>query len=290
MKDTITAHSIANEIRMTRSQFSGCFVIVEGKTADLRVYGRFFDSEACQIIPAHGKDRALEALEILENHNFAGVLAIVDADFWRLEGRVPKGQNVFITDGHDLETMILKSPALEKLITEFGSTEKLENLSQNRGKALREILLELGRPLGYLRWLSKQRNLLLTFEDIPFSKFIDRTYKLDTGAMINSIKNKSGRHDLAEVDLQSEIRAIEDVVGHDPWDICCGHDLVCIISLGLRTALGSNQANEVRSELLQKVLRAAYETAFFLETELFQSLLTWQAANPPFTIFPKAQL
>lgn len=287
MKESITGYSIANDIRMTRSQYAGCFLVVEGETTDLRVYVRFIDLDSCQIVPAHGKEDALEVLEILEDEGFEGVLAIVDADFWRLEGQQPASPNLFITDAHDLEAMILKSPALEKLLTEFASTGKLKSFTEDRAKKLREVLLELGCPLGYLRWVSKQQGLSLVFEDLTFTRFIDRrTLILDISEMSRVVKNKSSRPDLSEEHLENSIREMEDINGHDPWDICCGHDLVCILSLGLRSALGSNQARDVEPELLQKFLRIAYEAAFFFETQLFHSLTGWESTNQPFRVFP----
>ncbi len=288
MKDFITAYEVVNEIRMTRSQYAGCFLIVEGEITDLRVYGRFIDPGSCQIIPAHGKENALRALEILENDDFNGVLTIVDADFWRLEGEEPTSPSLFITDAHDLEAMMLSSPALEKLLAEFSSTNKLDKFTQNRGSSVRQVLLDSGRPFGYLSWISDRQSLSLTFEDIAFSRFIDQaSLAVDVVSMIRTVKNKSGRHDLAEEELKDAIDQVASAT-HDPWDICCGHDLVCILSLGLRRTLGSNQASEVKPELLEKFLRVAYEAVFFFRTELFQSLKAWEVANQPFRIFPPA--
>ena len=154
MKENISAKRIATAIRMTRGpSFSGAFLIVEGET-DPRVYGRVIDEDSCRIIPSHGKEKAICVLEILENDNFTGVLAVVDADFWRLEGTEPTGSNLFITDTHDLETMILKSPALDKLLTEFGSADKIERFIQRPGKSIWDVLLDSGTPIGYLRWIS----------------------------------------------------------------------------------------------------------------------------------------
>lgn len=286
MKGYITAHDIANGIRMTRSQYSGTFLIVEGKTADLRVYRRFVDLEICQIIPAYGKENAIGALEILENDGFAGVLTIVDADFWRLEGKKLTSSNMFITDSHDLETMILKSPALEKLLVEYGSVKKIEKFTQQHSQDLRQVLLDLGRSVGSLRWISLQRNLSLTFEDIVFSRFINqKMLVLDSIKMIRTVKNKSNRPDLDEKDLQ---KGINEMINsdHDPWDLCTGHDLVNILSLGLRNTLGSNKVNDVQPELLEKFLRAAYESVYFFATQLYQSLKAWEHDNQPFRIFP----
>ena len=110
---------------------------------------------------------------------------------------------------------------------------------------------------------------------------------IEVSKMIRTVKGKSRRHDLAEGDLRN---AIEETMesSHDLWDVCCGHDLVCILSLGLRSALGSNRANDVKPELLQKSLRLAYGPSFFFRTELSRSLRAWEAANQPFRIFSSA--
>ena len=182
MKNYITADDVANGIRMTRTQFSGTFLIVEGQTADLRVYKRLIDSEQAQATPAHNKNNALAALKILEDAHFDGVVVIVDADFWRLEGVEPTSPNLFITDTHDLETMLLESPSLEKLLDEFGSEQKIANFIANSKMNLRQALLTAARPIGYLRWASQRNDLSLTFEGIVFSRFIDRnTLHIDTG-------------------------------------------------------------------------------------------------------------
>jgi Protein of unknown function (DUF4435) len=53
-------------------------------------------------------------LAILEQRGFQGVLAIVDADFDRLVPPTYQSLNLLLTDAHDLETMLIQSPALEK--------------------------------------------------------------------------------------------------------------------------------------------------------------------------------
>ena len=289
MRNYITADNVANEIRMTRTQFSGVFLIVEGRTADLPIYRRLVDTKLAQVTPAHSKDNALEALKILENADFDGVVAIVDADFWRLEGVEPTSPNLFITDTHDLETMLLESPSLEKLLDEFGSEQKITNFTANSRMDVRQTLLAAACPIGYLRWISQRNSLSLTFEGIVFSRFIDRnTLHIDTGELIQEVKNKSRRQNLNENDLRDKIDELTDSK-HNFWDICCGHDLVGILSFGLYRILGSNQRREVEPEVLEKFLRAGYESTYFLSTQLYQSLRGWEASNLPFRIFSTEQ-
>jgi hypothetical protein len=143
MKQYLTPNSITSDIRMRRSQFKGTFIIVEGDT-DQRFFKRFVEENLCQIVSAYNKENAIDILEILDKDRFDGVLAIVDADFWRIDGIEYLKANLFLTDTHDLETMILRSPALEKLMDELGSVNKIGELTKKYGKDVRRILLDAG--------------------------------------------------------------------------------------------------------------------------------------------------
>ena len=76
MKENLAAERIANEVRIERG-YPGhslyTFLLVEGST-DERVYKHFIAEDKCQIIVAHSKDNAINALAILEKDNFLGVL------------------------------------------------------------------------------------------------------------------------------------------------------------------------------------------------------------------------
>lgn len=136
---------------------------------------------------------------------------------------------------------------------------------------------------------STKQSLSLTFEGIIFSRFIDRdTLHVDISKLIREVKNKSRRHDLSDSDLQDKIDEVTNSK-HSSWDICCGHDLVCILSFGLRRILGSNDSNEVEPETLERFLRTGYESAYFLSTRLYQALRGWETSNPPFQIFSTEQ-
>ena len=62
MREYITGHSVANAVRMKRTQFAGAFLIVEG-VSDKRVYGLVIDRDACTIEIAFGRDNVLDAIQ-----------------------------------------------------------------------------------------------------------------------------------------------------------------------------------------------------------------------------------
>lgn len=277
---------IANKLILTR-QYPGndflSFLIVEGDT-DKNFYRTFIDKDKCEINLAYSKSNAIQILSILEKDGFPGVLAIVDADFDILESKFPSSTNLLFTDTHDLETMIVRSPAFEKVLGEFGSEEKIDQITRTAGKDVRALLLECSVPIGYLRWVSLREELSLKFEDLDFTQFISReALSLSQPDFIQTVKNKSQRHDIASTHINASIQDLKNGI-HDSWHVCCGHDLVSILSIGLRRAIGTCNANDVKPEILERSLRLAFERSYFHKTQLYISIQQWQKENEPFVI------
>ncbi|MEA5418850.1 DUF4435 domain-containing protein [Spirulina sp. CCNP1310] len=282
MRENLTADREANAIRMKRSTFAGVFLLVEGST-DKVFYERFVKKDCCNVIVISGKPssklKSISVLSILEKQQFQGVLAIVDADFDHLESSVPNIPNLVRTDTHDLETMLLQSLALDKVIAELGSEEKIAKF-----RDIRTALLDAGMPIGYLLWISKLDELNLTFNNLEFGKFIDKkTLTLDESELIQHIKNKSQAFTLKNEDLQKRIQEQRDE-SHDPWQVCCGHHLVEILSLGLQKAIGSMEAKKVEADALERELRLAYESSYFCQTQIYALIRRWESDNPPFKV------
>ena len=276
-----TVYSIVNTARMMRTQYTGTILIVEGST-DARVYGRLVNETECRLIPATGKDKAISALELLENGSFDGVLTIVDADFQRLDGIEPGSSNLLLTDSHDLETMILYSDVLDNVLSEFGSAREIKKLS----RPIRDILLESGLLVGYLRWLSSptKDNLSLKFKELSFDKFVDeQTLRVSIDNLIRELKINSGNSTLDENATKLKIMTLGGE-GHDPWQVCSGHDLVQILSIGLRNIFGNHRGKSVTLEVVDGILRVAYDHSHFRLTRLHNSIKDWEKANPSFRV------
>ncbi|MEB3231559.1 MAG: hypothetical protein VKJ64_11160, partial [Leptolyngbyaceae bacterium] len=119
---------------------------------------------------------------------------------------------------------------------------------------------------------------------IMFSRFInERTLKINEAKLIQEVKNKSQAFALKNEDLQQRLTEQKND-SHDPWQVCCGHDLVEILSLGLRKALGSAKASEVEPSSLERNLRLAYEETYFCKTRIYLSICLWERNNQPFKI------
>jgi Protein of unknown function (DUF4435) len=288
MIEFLTPDRVANTIRLQRATFTGSFLLLEGST-DEKFYARFSDLLKCKLTVVSGKPSSkilvIQVLAILDRDNFQGVLGIVDADFDRLEQTPERSLNLILTDTHDLETIIIQSPALDKVLAEFGSEQKVKAFDRD----IRTTLIETSLSIGYLRWVSQLDKLNLTFEDIEFKKFInDRTLKLTEIDLIKTIQNKSQNKPqyiaVKAEDLKERINSRKSN-NYDPWQVCCGHDMVEVLSLGLQKAIGTYNSNEVKPELLERNLRLAYEEAYFLNTQIYTSVVAWENCNQQYKVW-----
>lgn len=274
---------IANEIRLKRSQHQGVFVVVEGR-ADRLLYERFLDAQRCKFVTTDGKEKLSEVFRILDADRFTGVLGITDADFDRLEGILPDSPNIVRGDCHDVEALLIRSPALDRVLREFGSDKKIANFVTKGGMDIRHVLLTAASRIGCLRWHSLRVNLRLRFDGLQFSRFVDEgTLSVDTMRLIAAVKNLSQRPSLDNNELASVIGGIE-AAKHDPWQLCNGHDLVSVLSIALRKTIGSQSATAVAVEMLERALRLAFEAVDFAATELHAAIHQWEQANTPFRV------
>ena len=279
MQQGLSADILANEICMRRTQYAGSFLVVEGAT-DVRFFQNLTNEKDCNIVDALGKERAVATVEVIDQRKVTGVVAIVDADFERLDTIPDKSSNILLTDTHDLETMMLQSPALEKLLAEFGSIEKLTTLAED----IRMLLIRGATLLGFLRFISHRDKLNLRFKELSFERFVDKnTLGLDIVEMAKTVKNHSQKPGINIGDITSQIENLRDQP-HDPWQVSCGHDVISILSIGLRKLIGTQQPNEVKPELLEMCLRLSYDRGFFATTKLFEHLREWEYRSPGYRV------
>ena len=281
MKAHLTPHDIANTVRMMRTLHHGAIVIVEGDT-DLRVYQRFVDEKHCKLVPGNGKPNTIGSLSILENANLKGILAIIDADFWKLDGVKPSSPNLVLTDTHDLETMILSSNALDRVLSEFGSITKIGGL----GKPVRTLLLEMASPIGFFRWLSSptKDNLSLKFKGLNFDGFLNKqTLEVDIDKLIKQVEANTPGCTINSGGTKVKIENLK-TMGYDLWQVCSGHDMTEILAIGLRSLFGNTRAATVSTEVVDGILRISYEHSCFRCTQLYASIESWEKTNQAYKI------
>lgn len=268
---------------MKRQQDGRTAVAVEGR--DDRLFGeKFFDRTESRIEVSESKGVVCEVIEILEADGFEGMLGVVDPDFDLIDGVELGSDNIVSFDCHDLETMLIRSPALERVLVELGSRRKIEAFEERTGKDVRSALVEAASPIGCLRLHSRRSRLNLRFEGMSIAQFVDReTLGVDKRGLVHTVCQRSERLDLDAEDVEAVMDNLEEQ-DLEPWNLCHGDDLIGVLGLGLRRALGSRAGTGVSVKALRQSLRLAYESADFAQSHLREQLCRWEEVNEPYRV------
>lgn len=281
MLSYLTANDIANTARLMRTLFAGTIIIMEGYT-DVRVYKRFFNKTRCRFVPSNGKPNAIRATLILDGEHFSGLLTIVDADFDYLESIHPPSPNILYSDTHDLETMLLSSSSLSKVLSELLSVPRAKTMPA----PVLDLAFQAALPLGYFRWLSSpyKENLGLKFKGIVFTQFIVMpSFVTDIDSMINEVVRNTGSCSLDVIITKVKLHTLT-TGSHDKWEVCSGHDLVEVIFLALKYHWGNHRAETTTLDVFDAMLRIAYDETDFKSSNLFREIRKWETRNPPFEV------
>ena len=231
------------------------------------------DSTHCELYIAFGKGCVFEVLAELMKDKTPGVVAIVDADCDHLANIVRKDKNVITTETRDIEGLLLKAPALDKVLNQY------DYPSQLSGTPTRDLLLRAARTLGYIRWLSLHNKWSLDFKCLYFKSFIDQ-FKLecDDKKLSDELIAKNPGFAVSGEEIMKYALQLMDT-SHDLWCVANGHDMSKILAVAI-----SARGREIHSAAIESALRLAFEEVHFKATSLFTAICCWQSSNRPFVI------
>lgn len=269
---------IVTEVNMTRQVRRCSFLLVEGST-DLHFWRNHSVEGDCDLINSHGKKNVLGAIARLDQRVFSGALGLVDADYDGLTGVSPNSKNLVQTDEHDLEGLLLRSRALDRVLAEHGSEKKLLAFEASENRGVREALLSRGLVFGRLRWLAAREGWPADFTRLRPSPFTDpETWTVDEQRLYLSAVTMGCP--VSEPELKDRLASLPPA---DPWAICQGHDLVQLLVLGLRKRLGNLKAS-VGEEQIAGLLRQGLDQAELFATPLASRIRTWETRTPPYRV------
>jgi hypothetical protein len=279
----LTPSGWANYICMRDASASKTLVLLEGPK-DHMFYTNHLNKDCCEFRwpesnEGLGKYNILRIMKDATSRSplLKRTIGIVDADYDRCTGRLTP-DNVFQTDAHDIESMIINSSALNKVCVNNVNLKKLEAfLKQQQRQDIRSVILLATRELGFVRLANQTHNLNLSFKQIDILRFIDSsTLLLDTKMLLNELVTTSSTPALG-VDEVLTLISDESRKGYDPWQIVNGHDLVKVLSYGLSNLFGNGLNHD--PETLETQLRLAYEHSHMKATQLYESVSRWGMSN-----------
>ena len=264
--------SIAAEIKMTRMDHDGAFLVVEGAN-DIRFWSTK-KHRACELVDGEGKANVVGAVHRTDTENVSGVLGVVDDDYDLLTNVSHGTKNLVATDAHDLECILCRSSALETVLAEFGVDSKMRQFEEMAGVDVRTGLLERAIVFGRVRWAALRHGLNINVGAIRIPEFVDiKTWTVDDDRLTRAVVSGDARgdHDVL-------MRSIAELPVADPWRVARGHDMIQVLRIGLRHVLGAIPKS-TGVDGIARVLRAAMSLEELEATKLCADMRTWEHTN-----------
>jgi hypothetical protein len=254
-------NEIVNEIRLTLKpgiKETSVFILVEG-IDDTRIYQKFFLTENVLFRSVGGRGNLRNAMQTLALSTMR-VIAIRDADFAHLRGTKPEFDAMFFTDKHDIEMTMLSLPGvLANAFAEFRLQDKAAELLE---AAIREA-----EYVSYIRWADADFHYGLDFNfGIAFFIRSGKT-KQELLYTLNS-RSKEKTKEITEVDIENFIEGHRTI---DCYNLCNGHDILGFLALYI--------GKETSQREFAKILRSSFHWWYFSQTNLYNSLKTWQTKH-----------
>lgn len=233
-------------------------LIVEGDD-DREVYGRFVDSGMVEIYADGDCDKHSEILQALNPHYPKRLVAIKDADFDHLNGKVYSCENMCLTDFHDLECMILAAGIPESVMEKYG--ERMQEFTVD------DVMHDLEKA-SYLKWYSsRQEHNKLRFKGLKWRDFYGENYIVAMEELFE--KAKANTNNVITWTLADVCGFIQQNLNQDLKQLCRGHDV--FECLYIRFKYAAPKQNFPKKKFFRD-LRDSYTMDDFSKTNLYASL------------------
>lgn len=270
---------IAQEIRLERKIHKGSFLLLEGETDYKRMF-KFLDEQNCSVAICFGRPNVEEAVCLLEEEGFPGVLGLADADFDRCGGGPPVIDNIIFSQFHDFDVDWMTDTVIRHYLNEVGDHSKCE--AAGGACAILDIAMARLEPLSILRHLNHRKITRISLADFDLAGVYDGT-RIDVERLVQGVSRGRNLDDPVRAALEYRINA-EIGLDRDWKQFTNGHDILAMLGIMLRSEIGSRRdANTYHREVATHI-RLTYSVAEFCESQLSRDIEQWQKNNAPYLI------
>lgn len=262
------------EILVKSSGFCGVFLAVEGDF-DSKFWGSRIDVNQARIVNCGGKPNLLGLLDLYEQHNYQRLAAVVDADFDRLLGSLRALWCLSYTDKCDLESTLVHSDALDRILAEYGDAQKIQHFESIKGHSVREHIRTISTCFGKLRFINAAQGYGVDFDKLSTYKYIDKaSWAFDEAKLIQEFLALAK---ITDEQLAVDKKTLLSQLACDEWGLVQGHDCMNILAIGLNSdVIGQTRQKSINQTELQKAFRLAFDPALLTSTKMYQDLIKVQ--------------
>ena len=247
-----------------------CIMLVEGPD-DKKFYARFVCEVHALIIVLGGGGNMHTILKYVKGVSILKdkVIGIKDSDFDKITGTTYDNDNLFFTDTHDLETMVI-TPELEDNVA-------IEALGHKERGMFRQVMSDL-MPYSYIKLYNQMRICAKGFPGIRFDGFtLSKIYDGVTACRIEvclaELKKHGNNGTLVHYPTESDIQQlIHDIPAPNIQYLTCGHDVINGVICRLISLKGSPS---IGCKEIERLFRTSFTRERFKGTSLYQQVKKW---------------
>lgn len=249
-------------------------VAVEGED-DISLYGKFMNDEQVFFFTTGDCVYIVPVLAQLPEYSDQ-LIGIKDADFDHLRGVTYTLPNLFLTDTHDAETMLLqRGQLISDLVYEYTH------------KQIPDIMNTVFAALEWYSYLQYYNTDQITagnadgirFKGLSISNVYDGANCVGCTDCISIVRGYANNARLAHFPTDTQLTAFKAAKATgDMFNLHRGHDVIrCIGIIIRRNTPPSNKM--VGDDVIPRVLRIRYQMSDFQTTRLYHDLDAWGTAR-----------
>jgi hypothetical protein len=280
----MSIEEIITELSMTYS--FQMHLILEGDDDRKFFKSALTGKDKVNFICAWGADSVTELVQRIDvlrtQGKFTPTLGVIDRDYRIALGTLHASPNLLVSDFRDIECMMFGSPALEAVLSEFGSAAKI--LALGGAASIAALALGAASEIGKLRFFSQKAGVAASFKKLDIGRLVDRkTLMIKAESLVAHLDARQGVEGNpfpanAIVASTAACAAAKCDQGNPyfthPLLLCRGHDLMEVLAIGFRSLFGTRSAAESSRENIETLFRLGY-VPHFRAAQLGHSLDAW---------------
>lgn len=277
--DAIEPKDEVAELKLLISGYHSCekfAVLVEGKD-DVLVYEKLFSEDKVEVCPTYGCSELVKLVDSLNQKGYGKFfIGIKDADYDLLNHVHHAWHNLFLTDTHDLETMMIDEDITGIIMKENLDYMKMKNDEKVLdNKAFLKNVLDIIKPLSYIRWYNDVNDCKINFGVCKIASMIKEDAALGYACCLKYINKDSSN---ASISLTVNDFISFESSNSENVDIMLlvrGHDMCEVMSVLLHQHDYYDKNSKLNGAKIEKNIRLCYTKEKFKSTQLYTSLHNW---------------
>lgn len=261
-------YDLSQELRSPVNQ-DKVAIVIEGED-DILVYGKLFDYKKSFLWPA---GNCLNVTNIINEMSTQkdSIIGIKDSDFDNILNITYTNTNLFCTDSHDAELLMINDSIISDIV--------FEHTTQHQTNIINSIFQHM-EWFSYLRLYNHAmcyndpEGNGINFEGCIYDSIYDGENPVNITSCLQEVK-RLGNQDKPIYPTEETLNNFkDDYSGLNPYDLHNGHDFIKFLSIYINQKRGTGR-NKVGYKNIQHEIRIAYKFDYFKQTILFEKINKW---------------